>query len=452
MIRKAAPRSNRSEIGSKALYLQFARFILPLVLTVIVQELSKQVLNGGMARMPQATETLASYGLAWGIVYLLNSPLLQGRQLGLVLVDSQAAFAKVHLFVWLSGFLLAVVLVGLAITPPGIWIVETLHGVSQTLGLLARETLLWLAPLPIIASLFRFYSGLLIRIQRTDIVSYAVLTGIGASILAVFALLPTPLVQSKPILLPVLVIYAGSLPELGIVLWGYQRYVRRSLATDGHELTWGYIARFFWPLALIMAIQGLSRPLINLFISRGPNGEQALAVLTVVYALGHLPYGWINDIRSLPPAFRDKSGSLAAIRRFALGCGLLSFGSMIVLFWTPLRDYILGNWIGVDASLIVHCKWPLTIFSFFPLTVMVRAYLHGVGLLEHRTKALAPSGPARIAAILIALVVLAPFPIHGATRAIAALLSGFVTETAVVWWGIRGRAAWRRHQTAKQAL
>jgi hypothetical protein len=39
------------------------------------------------------------------------------------------------------------------------------------------------------------------------------------------------------------------------------------------------------------------------------------------------------------------------------------------------------------------------VFSFFPLAVMNRAYLHGVGLVEHRTRALAPSGPARIAAI-----------------------------------------------------
>jgi hypothetical protein len=221
-------------------------------------------------------------------------------------------------------------------------------------------------------------------------------------------------------------------------------------------LTWAYIIRFFWPLALIMAIQGLSRPLINLFVSRGPDGEQALAVLTIVYALAHLPYGWLNDMRSLPSAFRDKPGSLPAIRRFALGCGLLSFGSMVLLFWTPFRETILVNWIGVDASLVAHCRWPLFLFSFFPLAVMIRAYLHGVGLLEHRTRALAPSGPARIGAILTTLTTFAALhaaqvvTIHGATKAIAALLSGFVAETLAVWWGVRGRAFWHNRKTSRE--
>jgi hypothetical protein len=441
---------------TRVLYPQFIRFLFPLMLLMIVQGFSRQVLNGGMARMPRATETLASYGLAWGVVTVLTSPLLQGRQLALVLVDSRPAFIRVGLFVLVCGILLGAILVSLATTPPGIWIIEDLHGVSHSLGLVARETLLWLAPFPVVSSMFRFYSGLLIRIKRTDIVSYAALAGIVASIATVFALLPARAIQNKPILLPILVTYASAIPELGIVLWGYQRYVKRTLQDGSQALTWTYMIRFFWPLALIMAIQGLSRPLINLFISRGADGEQALAVLTVVYALGHLPYGWLNDIRSLPPAFREKKGSLAAIRRFALGCGLLSFSTMIFFYWTPLRDTILVKWIGVEAELVKYCKWPLILFTFFPLAVMVRAYLHGVGLLEHRTKALAPSGPARIGAILVSLTLfyllqsMQVVTIHGATRALAALLSGFVVETLVVWWGVRGRAALYNHRSVKQ--
>jgi hypothetical protein len=73
---------------------------------------------------------------------------------------------------------------------------------------------------------------------------------------------------------------------------------------------------------------------------------------------------------------------------------------------------------------------------------MVRAYLHGVGLLEHRTKALVPSGPARLGAILIVLLAFSVTNVHGATRGVAALLCGFVAETIVVWLGVRG--PWQR--------
>jgi hypothetical protein len=99
----------------------------------------------------------------------------------------------------------------------------------------------------------------------------------------------------------------------------------------------------------------------------------------------------------------------------------------------------LGNLLGVNAELTARARVPLIIFSYFPLTVMIRAYLHGVGLLERRTRAMAPSAFARVIAILVVLVVAPAFGLNGATRGITALFSGFVFETFVVWLGIRGR-------------
>jgi hypothetical protein len=425
-------------------YSHLIRFLLPLVITMAVQEVGGQVLNGGIARAPQATQTLASFGLAWGLVSFLTSPMLQTRQLGLVLVDSRHAFKRVLVFVLFSGLLLAGILAGLALSPFGVWVIEDLHGAGGSLGTGAREALFWLIPIPLLRGLTLFYSGLLLRIRRTDLVSYAMLAAMAASILAVFALLPTGLVQARPILLPLLVTYAGGVAELGIVLFGYRSHVGRSLGEAGRALSLGYVLRFFWPLALIMAIQGLSRPLINLFVSRGPDGAQALAVLTIVYALGHLPYGWLNELRSLPTAFRGGAYGLSDFRRFAAACGLVSFGIMVVLFWTPVRNYILGSLLGVDAELAASAAMPLVIFAFFPLVVAARAYLHGVGLLEHRTQAMAPSAPSRITAILVTLIILPALGIHGATRGIAALLCGFVVETLVVWWGIHRKATGQR--------
>ena len=427
------------------MYLQLTRFLLPLVLAMIAPELGRQVLNGGMARMPQAIETLASYGLAWGLVMFMVSTLAQTKQLGLVLVDSEASLRMVRRCILVFGAILAGALIVLALTPVGIWVIEDLHAVKPPVSVLVREALFWLIPIPILDGLLRFSSGLLIRIRRTEVVSYATLTGIGASILAVFGFLPFEFVQEKPILLPLIVTYAGVLSELSILLLGYRRYrwqlldeVRKAPVVRRDPLTVAYVLRFFWPLALVMAVQGGSRPLVNLFVSRGPDGTEALAVLTIVYTLAHIPYGWVNEIRNLPAAFQNRAGSLTYIRRFAAGCGLVSFGTMALLFWTPVRVFLLETLIGVKPGLAALCTIPLILFTFFPLTVMIRAYLHGIGLLEHRTRALAPSGPSRILAIVVMLFIL-PAEVHGATRGVAALLSGFVLEATVVWWALRRR-------------
>jgi len=426
------------------LYTQLTRFLLPLVLTAVVQELSLQFLNGGMARMPRATETLASFGLAWGLTSFLGSTLLQARQLGLVLVDSRPAFQIVQRFVFLAGLLLAAILAGLSVDPVGTWVIEELHGLPPSLGMVAQEALLWLIPYPLLQGLALFYSGLLIRARRTDVVSYATLISIGLSITAVFVLLPVPFVQAKPIWLPLLVTYVGILGQLAILYGGYWRYAQPGPDQAGSDLSFAYVVRFFWPLALIMAIQGLSRPLINLFVSRGPNGAEALAVLTIVYALGHIAYGWVNELRNVPPTFKNQD--MSKILKFTIGCGLVSFGMMVLLYWVPpLRRYILQSLIGLDAHLAQLSAVPLMIFAFFPLAVMLRAYLHGVGLLEHRTKAMAPSAPSRIGAILAALIILPLFGVEGATLGVAALYNGFLIETLVVWWGIRGRHYYRRN-------
>ncbi len=424
------------------IYIELIRFLLPLVLMTVVQELGTQVLNGGMARLPRATETLASFGLAWFLVSFLTTTMLQTRQLGLVLVDGRQAFKRVHWFVLLFGLLLGAILASLVLTPLGNWVIEDLHGVSRSLGAAARTVILWLIPLPLLRGLAWYHSGLLLRIRRTGVVSLAMLVSMGASTLAVFALLPTAFVQTDPIRLPILVIYAGALAELAVVIWGNWRNADHLLREPGSDLSFSYIIRFFWPLALIMAIQGLSRPLINLFVAREPGGTEALAVLTITYALGLLPYGWLNEIRNLPAAFQDRENSLAHIRRFALGCGLLSFGVMILLFWTPVRDFILSTLLGVDARLAAAAAMPLVVFTFFPLVVMARAYLHGIGLFERRTQAMAPSAPARVVAVLVALLLLPLLGVYGATRGVAALLFGFMVETMVVWWGLRGRAQW----------
>lgn len=435
------------------MYRRLTRFLLPLVITIVVQEFGGQILNAGMARMPNATETLAAFGLAWGLILFLASPLAQSKQMSLVLVDGRHSFRKTWRFVLVFALLLMALQASLVLTPLGDWVIDDLHGIDPHLSSLVRAVLLWLVPVPLLRSTTLFLSGTLIRARRTDVISYATMGSIVFGIATVFILLSLDFIRSQPIWLPILATYTTVLVELFVVLWGFRRYVdlsqmARPSAQRRPLLSYAYIIRFFWPLALIMLVQDVSRPVINLFIARGPEGTLALAVLTVVYALGQWPYRWLNEIRNLPPAFHHEDKTLAHIRRFTLASGLLSFAISVVLFWTPLRVFILQRLIGVDPALAVRCRIPLLLYAFFSFVVMVRAYLHGVGLLEHRTQAMAPSAPSRVSAILLALVALPALGIQGATLGVAALLAGFCAETLAVWWGVRG---WSLVKTQVQA-
>ena len=422
-------------------YAQLTRFMLPLVVTALVQELSGQFLNGGMARMPKAVETLAAFGLAFGLaLFLLRHPVSgAAARLG-----PRRAHPRLPSLLPLRAGRWAAIgrhFGQLGADASGdLDHQRSARGRSRTREAV-RLALLWLVPFPVLHGMTRFYSGELIRVRRTDIPAYATTTGIALSILAVFALLPLGFVRQTPILLPVLATYTGALTELCVVAWGRWRLVRWPAPANAPVLTYFYVLRFFWPLALIMAVQAGTRPLINVFVARSADGTEALAVLTIVYALGHIPYGWLNELRNLPTAFRQE-GDLAKIRRFCWGCCLFSCAWIVALFWTPAVNYILGAWIGIGPELIAHCKTPLLLFTGFPFVVSLRSYFHGIGLLQHRTQAMAPSAPSRVATVLLMLALLANFDLHGATQAVGALVSGHTVEALVVWWSIgRGRRA-----------
>jgi hypothetical protein len=421
--------------------------MLPLAITAIVMELGSQVLNGGMARVPQATTTLAAFGLGWGLVLFLAAPLAQTKELGLVLVGDKRSLRAVRSFVVLAGLVLMGGLASLTLTPVGHVVVEELHGIDDTLGAVVRIALFWLIPYPLLKGLAQFHAGLLLRVRHTEQVSYATLGNLGVSIALVFVLVGMPWIQAEPIRLPIVVTYGGLLVELGVLVWGAARYVTPTLpAGDPSQppLTHLAVIRFFWPLALIMISQELSRPLINLFVARGPDATNSLAILAVLYTLGRIPYGWLNEIRSLATAFRGDAGSRAHIRGFAYICGGVSLAMMGIFFWTPLRDVVLMRWIGVPPELAALAVVPLHLFAGFSLAVTARAYFHGIGLVERRTAAMALSAPARLGAIVATLMVLPWFGVPGATLGVAALLAGFSAEAVTVWWGVRGHAWLRR--------
>ncbi|XP_048464680.1 progressive ankylosis protein homolog B-like [Rhincodon typus] len=93
---------------------------------------------------------------------------------------------------------------------------------------------------------------------------------------------------------------------------------------------------FWWPLALILATQRISRPIVNLFVSRdlggSPTATEAVAVLTATYPVGHMPYGWLTELRAVYPAFdknnpSNKLGHMinkSHIKRFTFTCLAIS--------------------------------------------------------------------------------------------------------------------------------
>lgn len=420
------------------MYLRLSRFLLPLVLTIVIQEFGGQFLNAGMARLPDATETLAAYGLAWGLLLLILAPIAQTIQTSLVLAGNRADFGKTLRFVLSVALLLVLFQLSLALTPLGRWVIDDLHRIDASLGDLVRTVLLWTVPVIPIRAFSWLMAGQLIRVKRTAALGYATGVSIAVGIGLVFALLPVEAIRARPIWLPIVAALGMVFAEWGVLWWSFRRHVRLDDAIPSRVLRYREIFSFVWPLTLTMLVQEFSRPLINLVIARQSDGALALAILAVVYSLGQWPFRWQNEMKNLPAAFHTEDPDMLYVRRFMVLCGLLSISISLTLFWTPVRDLLLVDLIGVDRDFAAQSYIPLQIFVAFSPVVAFRAWLHGLAYWKRRTRVMAPSGPVRLLAILLALLLLPLAGLHGATLGVAALLAGFTGETVTVWWGMRG--------------
>ncbi len=419
------------------MYLRLSRFLLPLVLTIVIQEFGGQFLSAGMARLPNATESLAAYGLGWGLVVLLLAPLAQTAQMSLVLAANRPDFGKALGFVLATALLLIALQISLVLTPTGHWIIDDLHRIDPALGDLVRDVLLWTVPVIPVKGVAWLMAGQLIRVKRTAFISYATGASTAVGIGLVFALLPVEAIRANPIWLPIIAVLGMAVMEAVVLVVGFRRYVRLEEGESSSGLGYGEILSFVWPLALTVVIQEFSRPLINLFIARQSDGALALAVLAVVYSLSQWPYRWQNEMKNLPAAFHNQDPEMVTIRRFMILCGLLSISISLALFWTPVRDLLLVGLIGVEPAFASQAYIPLQLFVVFSPVVAFRTWLYGLAYWKRRTRVMAPSGPVRLASILLALVLLPLTGLHGATLGVAALLAGFTGETATVWWGMR---------------
>ncbi|CAJ0967979.1 unnamed protein product [Ranitomeya imitator] len=274
-----------------------------------------------------------------------------------------------------------------------------------------------------------------------------------SKVVFVAILLHSHLECREPLLIPILSLYIGALVRCTTLCLGYYKNIHDKIPESsgpelGGDATIRKMLSFWWPLALILATQRISRPIVNLFVSRDLGGStaatEAVAILTATYPVGHMPYGWLTEIRAVYPAF-DKSNpsnkmvnngnavSKTHIKNFTFVCMALSLTLCFVMFWTPnVSEKILVDIIGVDFAFAELCVIPLRIFSFFPVPVTVRAHLTGWLMTLKKTFVLAPSSVLRIIVLISSLIILPYLGVHGATLGVGSLLAGFVGESTMV--------------------
>ena len=383
-----------------------------------------------IARLADAKFNLAAYGVAYAFAILIESPVIMLMSASTALAEDSATYRKLKHFMQGLNALSTVALLIVLVPPVYDWVMDTAIGLPQEVADLTYGALWIFLPWSAAIGYRRFVQGLLIRSGRTRLVALGTVVRLSTMAVTALALywwfdLPGAWVGAAALT-------SGVCMEAVAARLMATNTIRELLAKDGSgsgaraPLSYGGIARFYYPLALTSLIGLTVQPMLTFFMGRALSPIESLAVFPVVHALSFL-------FRSLGLSFQEAALALVGeqhehfreLARFGLWLGLVSSAALGLLAFTPLASVWFGTVSGLTPDLIAFALTPARILVPIPALSVVLSLQRAVLMQGRRTHPITMATSIEVAGIATLFVLFGwGLGVVGVTAAFLAFLGG----------------------------
>lgn len=413
----------------------------------LLMGVEQPALNGVMARLPQATLSLAAFEVAFGIALVIESPILQILSAATALVRGPRTYRQMFRFMTI----LAVTLTALHffLGRPGVFpvIAGGILGVPSHVIEPARKAFVWLIPFAALVGYRRLWQGSLIQMGNTGVVAHTMVIRLVTTMLGLT--LGVVLNRSGAASVPGSIVAGWSL--IGGVFagaaasWWFYRRAREGTTHDPSAIvseddtprSGSALLKFYVPLSLTSVMALVSRPILAFGISRSVLPLESLATWPVINGLLFM---FTSIALSYQEAVVAKAKecieNVAVLRRF----GVLLTATLTAIF---LAISVTGGtevWFrgvaGLRPELVELARKAMIFLIVMPIAVTGRSYFSGLLVAEEKTIFLTVAVLANTVVLLSAVIFLPRLTdLVGTVVAAIAFGGANVVQLAVLWYG-----------------
>lgn len=399
-----------------------------------------------IARLVDPKFNLAAYGVAFSFALIVEAPVIMMMTASTSLVKDFNSLRKLRQYTWILNGIITLAMLILIIPKIFFYITIDLIGLPQNVAQLTHVGTIILLPWPGAIGFRRFYQGVLIRNHATRRVAYGTvirLFSMASTALGLFIFTKLPGVYIGTAALSAGVTMEAISTRIMVRHILHRIKVAPIYKDETTEttvpLTFWYINKFYYPLALTSMLTLGVHPLITFFIGKSHMALESLAVLPVVSSFVFL-------FRGVGLSFQEAAITMLgstkendrAIYKFAvvLGFGLAS--ALIVTAITPLSRLWFSNVSGLSDELTGLALTPLLIMGLFPASTVLISMQRAVLVKAGQTS---PITNATIIEVLTIIGVLYISIIHlsavGVVAAASAFLSGRLAANTYLYFKTR---------------
>jgi len=412
---------------------------LPLAASIVMMVLEPSTINIALGRTDDPELALAAYGVAFSLALLVEAPIIMLLDASVARSSDRSAFVVMRRFTLGLGLIVTVIGLGVSLTPLYGLIVEDLMNIPADVATRARPTMQILSFWSLPIAWRRAHQGVLIRVQRTAIITAATgvrLVSLAGGLFGGLLLMP----DRGAIVAGLAMVFSVTIEALVITLATRPVLHSDSFQADtsvGVEpsLTMQELWRFYRPLAVTTILRQTTRPVLNAGIAAAEMARASLAAWPVTWGFAILIAGPAWSLQQLTTALASDEIAYRRVRAFALTLSAI-FGLLLaVVVFTPLYGLVMGGIYNLSPELQDLARPAMQLMVFYPLLMGAQALLRGVLIRGGCTGAVRAAMTANVltlaGSILVGIYVLSP---TGVVLAALATLTGGLAELVWLRW------------------